>query len=222
MPVVSERQVARSPFLEFLDAPQIGAHRVPVLDADHGYLAPGGRDGAHIIRSQSQPDALGSDLLGQAVDGVELDDRLVVGVRVAFRRQVALPHVHDEPCDIEPARFHLGQVHLGRQIHGVVLLGGEVGRVDVVVRVQGDDPFVDAARALHQFGVRVPRGSVGAVACRQQSEQQQGGTGVACGLNDVHRYVSLHRCPPVWDQDPGGSGSGIRATITRAEPGIST
>ena len=59
--------------------------------------------------------------------GVELRDRLAIGVGIPRRRQRALRHLNDEERDVEAALVHLRQVHLRRQAPRVVARGGEMG-----------------------------------------------------------------------------------------------
>jgi hypothetical protein len=54
-----------------------------------------------------------------------------------------LADVDDEERDVHIAVGHLGQIDLRGQALGVVALGGETGRVDVIVRVQFEDALVN-------------------------------------------------------------------------------
>ena len=69
---------------------------VAVLDADERDLLAGLVDAADVGGGQRELDLVGRDLLGQQVDGVELRDRLLVGVVVAFGRQRSLSDIDDE------------------------------------------------------------------------------------------------------------------------------
>ena len=91
------------------------------------------------------------------MNGVELRDRLRVGIRVSLRCQRALAHIDDHPRYVQPAGFHLGKVDLVPKVHGVVALCREVSRANVVVAVEGDNPLVDAAGALDQVGLGLVR-----------------------------------------------------------------
>ena len=102
-----------------------------------------------MIRRTSS-DTIGSDLFGEAVDCLELCQRLPVGVPVSFGGQVSLTHKHDHPRYVEPARFHVWKIHLRGQRHRVVAIRGEVGRADVVVGIERDDALVDSAGARDQ------------------------------------------------------------------------
>ena len=62
------------------------------------------------------------------MNGIELRDRLLVGVVEAFRRERPLADVDDEEGGVEPAGDHLGQVDLVAEVLRVVAFGGEVGR----------------------------------------------------------------------------------------------
>ena len=95
----------------------------------------GGRQGkAHLV---------GRDLLGEAMDGVELGDGLAVGAVVAFRRQRALADVDDHERDVHAAFHHLRQIDLRGETHLVVAVRREVGGLDVVVGVELEDVGVN-------------------------------------------------------------------------------
>ena len=108
---------------------------------------------AHVGGGERELNLVGRDLLGQSMDGVELLDRLLVGVGVALRRQVTLPDVDDEEGGIEPTLDHLGQVDLRRQVLRVVACRREVVGVDVVVRVESNHPLMNRARPLLELGI---------------------------------------------------------------------
>ncbi len=117
----------------------------------------------------ARPIRVGRDLLREAVNGVELLDRLRVGPVVALGRERPLPDVDDEEGGVETALFHLGKVDLGVEALGVVARLGEVARIDVVVRVERDDALVDAARPLDERRVGRLRG------CQGRREETQDG-----------------------------------------------
>ena len=133
---------------------EVLADRIAVLDADERDLAARRVDPARVGGGQRQADLVRRDLLGQAVDRVELLDRRLVGAVVAGRRERiragALADVDDEEGGVEAALDHLGQVHLVAQVHRVVALGGEVRGADVVVRVERHHALVDPARLRRQ------------------------------------------------------------------------
>ena len=134
--VVGEGHVAAPELMKLLDAAQVQADGVGVLDADHGHLLAGSHDAAHVVGRVSDLDLVGRLLFRQPVDGPELVHGVLVSGRVAGIIQIALPRVHDEPGHIKAARIHLGQGDLGGEVHRVVLFLGEVLGVDVVVGVE--------------------------------------------------------------------------------------
>ena len=152
--VVRERHVAPAAVVEFLDAFEVRADRKPVLDADHGHLLAALRDADDVRGREGKLDVLRRDLLGEAMNRVEFSDSRAVGALVAGGAQLSLPDVDDEERDVEPALLHLGQVHLRRQAHGVVAVGRERLRIDVVVRVERDDAVVDGTRPCRQVLLR--------------------------------------------------------------------
>ena len=156
--VVRERHVAAAAIVELLDAAEIGADRVGVLDADQGHLLAGLRDAPDVGGGQREFDRVGRDLARQPVNGVELRLRLAVGVGVALRRQRPLADIDDEESRIEPASHHLRQVDLGRQVLGVVAFRREIERIDVDVRVERDDALVNRPGARDEAGVRAGLG----------------------------------------------------------------
>src|SRR5262249_28584622 len=115
------------------------------------------RDAGDVAGRQRERDLVRRDLLGQAVHGVELCHRLAIRILVAGRRQVALADVGEEEGDVQAALRHLRQVHLRRQAQRVVAVGGEVPRVDVVVRFERDDALVDRARPRNEVRLGVQR-----------------------------------------------------------------
>ena len=154
MPVVRERHVAAAALPELLHAGDVGADRIAVLDADHGHLPAALRDPCHVGRGQGELDVVRCNLLRQVVNRVELGDGRLVGAvvsgrlkRVGHLRRILLADVHDHEGDVEAALFHLRQVHLCGEPHRVVARSCEVRRVDIVVGVERNHPFVNAARA---------------------------------------------------------------------------
>jgi hypothetical protein len=77
-------------------------------------------------RRQCQAHVVGRNLFREAMNGVELGDRLLVRVIVTFRRQRALADEDDHERDIHSAFDHLRQIDLRRQPHFVVAIGREV------------------------------------------------------------------------------------------------
>ena len=126
--VVRERHVAAAAIVELLDALDVGAERIRVLDADQRDLLPRLRDARHIGGGERELDLIGRDLLRQVMHRVELRDRLLVGAVVALRRQRSLPDVDDEERGVEAAFLHLRQVDLRVEPLRVVLLPREVLR----------------------------------------------------------------------------------------------
>ena len=123
VPVVRQRQVAGAAVVELLDALDRRrgiAERVAVLDADERDLLAGLVDPPDVGGGQRQLDLVGRDLFGQQMNGVELRDRLLVGVVVAFWGERALPDIDDEEGRIETARHHLRQVDLVAEVLRVV------------------------------------------------------------------------------------------------------
>ena len=153
VPVVRERQIARTAIVELLDPLDRRrgiAERVAVLDPDQRDLLAGLVDAPHVGGGERELDLVGCDLLGQQVDSVELGDRLLVGVVVAFRGERTLSHVHDEERRVEAARHHLRQVDLVAEVLRVVSFRREVASVDVVVRIERDDALMYPARLLDE------------------------------------------------------------------------
>ena len=72
------------------------------------------------------------------MNSVELRHRLLVGIVISGRRQLALADVHDEENGIEPAADHLREIDLVAEVLGVIPLLREVVRTDVGVRVERD------------------------------------------------------------------------------------
>ena len=157
--VVRERHVAPAAVVELLDAFDVRADRIPVLDADHGDFLAALRDADDVGGRQGELDLVRRDLFREAMNGVELGDRRAVGALVSGREasglRGSLPDVDDEERDVEAAFLHLRQVHLRRQPHGVVAVGREVLRIDVVVGVERDDAVVDGAGPCRQILLRV-------------------------------------------------------------------
>ena len=71
---------------------------------------------------QRQADVVGRDLFGEAMNGVELRDRLPVGAVEALRRQRTLADVDDHERDIHAAFDHLRQIDLRGEAHRVVAI----------------------------------------------------------------------------------------------------
>ena len=160
--VVGERHVAAAALGKVADVVEVGAERVRVLDADHRDLSSGGDDTTRVVGGQRESDTIRRDLIGETVDRVELRNRLGVRVRVTLLRERALADVHDHPRHVEPTRLHVGKVDLSAQVGRVVALGREVRRIYVVVRIERDDPLVDAASTSDEVGLTLNRGLTGA------------------------------------------------------------
>ena len=152
--VVRERHVAAAAIVELLDALDVGAERIGVLDADQRHLLARLGNARHIRGGERQPDLVRRDLFRQPVHRVELRHRLLVGAVVALRRQRALADVDDEEGGVEPAFDHLRHVDLRLEALRVVLLAREVVRIDVVMRVERDHAIVNGARLLNERGIR--------------------------------------------------------------------
>ena len=97
-----------------------------------------------VGRRQRQADVVGRDFFSQAMNGVELRDRLPVCAVIPFRRQRALADVNDHERDIHAAFDHLRQIDLRREAHGVVAIRREVRGLDIVVSVELEDAVVNA------------------------------------------------------------------------------
>jgi hypothetical protein len=116
----------------------------------------------------------------------------------------ALADVDDEEGGVEAAFDHLGQVDLRVEPLGVVLLGGEVGGRDVVVRIERDHPIVNGARLFHQRLVGGRRGRFGGLGttsgggrrsdenCRQHKGDRQGCGHTGWELAPVHSVKHYH------------------------------
>ena len=96
-----------------------------------------------VGRRQRQADVVGCDLFRQAMNGVELRDRLPVRAVKPFRRQRALADVNDHERDIHVAFDHLRQIDLRREPHLVIAIRREVRGLDIVVSVELDDAVVN-------------------------------------------------------------------------------
>ena len=105
---------------------------------------------ADVSGRQRKLNLAGRDLLGEPMDRVEFLARLLVGALVAFGSKRPLTDVDDEEGRVETALDHLGQVDLGVQPLRVVPFRGEVGRADVVVRVERDHLVLDRVRFLDE------------------------------------------------------------------------
>jgi hypothetical protein len=151
--VMGQRHVPGAAIVELLDALHRGrgiTQGVAVLDANQGNLLAGFVDAADIGRGQRELDFVGSDLLGQQVNGVELGHRLFIGAVVAFGRQGSLSDVDNEERGIESALAHLRQVDLIAEVLCVVAFRGEVVGVDVVVGIERDDALMNALCLLDE------------------------------------------------------------------------
>ena len=130
------------------------------------------------------------------MDGGELVHRVVVPGRVALVVEGALPGEDNKPGHVQPARLHLREGDLGLQIHRVVALGGEVGRVDVVVGVGRDDALVDrAGPGDHGFlgfvGGRLRAGVVAGIGACDGGEGEDEGERAGDGAAGRHGKNSL-------------------------------
>ena len=155
--VVREREIPRAARMELLDALDGGGgvpEGVAVFHADERDLLAGLADPPDVGGGERQLDLVGRDLLGETMDRVEFRDCLLVSAVVALGGERTLPDVDDEERRVEAAGSHLRQVDLIAEILRVVALRREVGDVDVVVRVERDDPFVNRARLLDERVVR--------------------------------------------------------------------
>ncbi len=173
--VVRERHVARAAVVELLHAREAGAERIAVLDADERDLPAARGDAADVGRGERQADLVGRDCLGEAVHGVELLDRRLVGALVAARLegirrglQRRLADVDDQEDGVEAAVDHLRQVDLGLEPLRVVAFGREAGRVDVDVCIERDRLVVDGARLLDQVVV----GALPPARCRRRDHER--------------------------------------------------
>ncbi len=97
----------------------------------------------HIGRRQRKTDVVRRNLFREAMNRVELRDGLPVCVVKPFRRQRTLADVDDHERDIHVAFHHLRQIDLRGEAHFVVAIRGEVRRLDIVVRVELEDPVVN-------------------------------------------------------------------------------
>ena len=152
VPVVRERHVASAHPLEALDVREVSTDRIRVLNPNHRDLLSCGDDAPHVVRRQREFDPVRRDLLSEPMYRLELGQSLLMRVGVALWGQLSLAHIDDHPRHVEGAFLHVGKVHLRGKLHRVVALGGEVRGADVVVRIERDDPLVDAACALDQIG----------------------------------------------------------------------
>ncbi len=151
--VVSQGEIAGAPLREPLDVGEVGAELVAVLDADQDDLLPGGGDATGVVRAPGQTDPVGGERGDQAVDGVELLERGRGGPRVGRGAEVlALADVDDQEGGVEPPILHGRDVDLGREPGGIASVGREVGRIDVDVGIEGENPLMDGAGARDQVG----------------------------------------------------------------------
>ena len=87
------------------------------------------------------------------VNGVEFGDRLLVGAVESLGRQRTLTHINDHERDVHLTFGHLWKIYLRAEAHGVVAIGGEVSRVDVVMSVELDDLVMDGLSFRDESGV---------------------------------------------------------------------
>ena len=85
-----------------------------------------------------------------------MDYRRSVGALITRRhervRVLRFPCLADEYAEehgVEAAFEHFGQVQLGIEALGVIPLVGEIRRLEVDVRVEGNDALVDVFGRLH-------------------------------------------------------------------------
>src|SRR5207302_3061572 len=97
------------------DALDVVADGPAVFDPDDSDFLAALPNPLHIGGCQSELDIFWRDLLGEAMDRVELRDRLTVPVLVAGWRQFPLSDIDDEKRDAQAAFLHLRQIHLRRQ-----------------------------------------------------------------------------------------------------------
>ena len=107
---------------------------------------------------------------------------------------------------VEAALDHLRQVDLVAEVLRVVALGGEVGGVDVVVRVERDHPIVNAARLLDERVVRRAFDvcAAGAAERRGEGERRRAARNEgACHPDPPPRIIALlaSEARP-WDRSP--------------------
>ena len=150
---VREPHIPRPSLEELAYARQVGADGISVLDPDHRDRAPGLRDAGHVGGRQRQLDLFRRNLLRQPVHRIKLRHRLAIGVRVARRRQRPLRHLHDEEGHVEASVSHLRQVRLRHKTTGVVAGGGEMGGLEIDVRVDRQHSLVDRTRPGHKRGI---------------------------------------------------------------------
>ena len=120
--VVGQRHVSPAAVVELLHSLDIGPDGISVLHADDGDAEVLFVQREDVGGRQRQADVVGRDFFRQAMNGVELRDRLPVGVVITFRRQRALADVDDHERDIHAAFDHLRNIDLRREAHGVVAI----------------------------------------------------------------------------------------------------
>ena len=165
--VVSEREVAAAAFVELFDAFEVEAEGVAVFDADDGDAFAFAVEAADIGGGEGEAHGVGGDGFGEAVDGVELFDGLLVGEVVGFGGGEALADVDDEESDVHVAVGHFGEIDLGIEALEVVAGGGEVGGVDVVMGIEFQDAIVDGLG----FGQEGGAGGLGEGGQNEQREE---------------------------------------------------
>ena len=124
------------------------------------------------------------------MDRIEFLDGLCIRVVEAGIRQLALTDVDDHEGHVETTSLHLRQVHLGAEIHRVVLLSSEVGSADVVVGIQRDRALVDASCTSYEIGFRFLRGLTATAADeRGQSHKRENARTAKVGVSlHAHRF----------------------------------
>jgi hypothetical protein len=182
MPCHIQTLSASPVFVEFLDARDVGADAVAVLDAHEGDLLSFLEEPSRIGARQCDPDAAWRNLFGEAMDGVELGGVGVVSSGEARTVERSLSDVDRKEDGIETTGLHFREVDLRAEPLTVVELADlEIAGLDVDMGVEGQRLPVDRLRPGRQFGVgHLAAGRLGNQ--RAEGEEQRNVTHEDSGL----------------------------------------
>ena len=186
---VDQAQVARAARVGGVDAGQVVAERIAVLDADHGREQAGGMVVAHLLRRGRGPDPV-RILLEHHLDRRILALGLGNCIRIPFRRQRPLPHVDHEERGIQSAALHLAQVDLQRRFGANVETRlAHVVQRDVDVCVESEDVGF-SGRRRRGLGTGFWLGSFGCAGGQEEGCRQRGGKRGRAQVHGVSQSVA--------------------------------
>ena len=156
--VVGERHVSGTLIIKLFYIPQICPYWVGIFNSYHGNFLSWSVYPFHVIGTACQFYLFGGVFFNEPVYGVKFIHGIFIRFFIAFFIEISLTCIDDQPGYVESALFHLWQINLGVQILRVVDFVSKIFYIDIIMRIDGDDRFMNLHSPLHHtvFTLRWP------------------------------------------------------------------